>query len=125
MSQAHASNLIERQRLVDTRDLRSSERELVTAMSQLGFGRFEYLRIERGQIVLDPWPTSVRDVKFCSADPGAAKIPPADFELKAQVAQLFEYVRSVDAGEIRTLEIKHGLPFSMEIEHRVEGGRRG
>jgi hypothetical protein len=31
-------------------------------------------------------------------------------------------VRSVDAGEIRTLEVKHGLPFSMEIE--MVGERR-
>jgi hypothetical protein len=40
-------------------------------MSALGFGRFEYLRIERGELVLDPWPTVVRDVKFGSQDPGA------------------------------------------------------
>lgn len=110
-------------RPVSSRDLRGAERRFVTAMSQLGFGRFEYLRIERGEIVLDPWPTVVRDVKFGSADPGAAKLHRADFELKAQVAQLFEYVRAVDAGEIRTLEIKHGLPFSMEVE--LPGGCRG
>ncbi|MBE7542238.1 MAG: hypothetical protein HS123_07715 [Solibacteraceae bacterium] len=47
------------------------------------------------------------------------------FELKSQVADLFEYVRAVDEGEIRALEIRHGLPFSMEIEHRPEGGSRG
>jgi len=42
--------------------------------------------------------------------------------LKPQVTELFEYIRAVDAGEIRTLEVKHGLPFSMEIE--MAGGRR-
>jgi hypothetical protein len=105
-----------------TRDLRPSERTFVAAMSALGFGRFQYLRIECGELVLDPWPTVVRDVKFGSQDPGTAKIPPAAFELKPQVAELFGYVRSVDAGEIRTLEVKHGLPFSMEIE--MAGGRR-
>jgi hypothetical protein len=109
-------------RLTSTRDLRASERAFVAAMSDLGFGRFEYLRIERGELVLDPWPAVVRGVKFGSQDPGAAKIPPDEFELKPQVAELFEYVRSVDAGEIRTLEVKHGLPFSMEIE--MVGERR-
>jgi len=109
-------------RPTSTRNLLPSERTFVTAMSHLGFGRFEYLRIEHGELVLDPWPTVVRDVKFGSQDPGASKIPPDEFELKPQVAELFEYVRSVDAGEIRTLEIKHGLPFSMEIE--MAGGRR-
>ena len=54
---------------VSTRDLLSSERAFVAAMSGLHFGRFEYLRIEHGEIVLDPWPTAVRDVKFGSHDP--------------------------------------------------------
>jgi hypothetical protein len=35
--------------------------------------------------------------------------------LKQQTAQLFEFVRSVDAGEIRVLEVRGGLPFAMEI----------
>jgi len=109
-------------RPTSTRDLLATERTFVTAMTNLGFGRFEYLRIERGELVLDPWPTTVRDVKFGSHDPGVAKMPPADFELKPQVAELFEYIRDVDAGEIRTLEVKSGLPFSMEIE--MAGGRR-
>ena len=99
-----------------TKDLRPSERRMIAAMRILRFGRFEYIRIERGEIVLNPWPTSVREVKFGSRDPGAAKIPAAEFDLKPQVAELFEYVRAVDAGEIRTLEVKNGLPFSMEIE---------
>ncbi len=109
-------------RPTSTRDLRPSERAFVAAMSDLGFGRFEYLRVERGELVLDPWPTVIRDVKFGSQDPGCAKIPPAEFELKPQVAELFKYVRAVHAGEIRTLEVKHGLPFSMEIE--MAGGHR-
>ena len=109
-------------RPVSTRDLRASERTFVTAMTDLAFGRFEYLRIERGELVLDPWPSVVRGVKFGCQDPGTARTVPADFELKPQVAELFEYIRDVDAGEIRCLEIKSGLPFSMEIE--MAGRRR-
>ena len=106
-----------------TRDLRPSERGFVEAMSNLGFGRFEFLRIDRGELVLEPWPTVVRDVKFGCQDPAGTRVAPADFQLKPQVAELFEYVRAVDAGEIRTLEVKSGIPFSMEIEHGVTGGR--
>jgi hypothetical protein len=36
---------------------------------ELGYGRFESLRIERGEFVLDPWPTSVRSVKFGATTP--------------------------------------------------------
>jgi hypothetical protein len=95
-------------------------------MHEVGFGRFESLRIERGGVVLDPWPTTVRGVKFGSANTVTQKAPLADFELKAPVAEFFEYVRTVDVGEIRTLEVQNGLPFLMEIEHRPRpsGGRQ-
>ena len=44
-----------------------------------------------------------------------------EFELKQQTVQLFEFVRSVDAGEIRVLEVRGGLPFTMEIaSNRIE-----
>jgi len=41
------------------------------------------------------------------------------------VAEFFEYTRAVDAGEIRTLEIRHSLPFSMEVELAAAQGRGG
>jgi len=110
-----------------TRDLSQSERRFVAAMNELRFGRFEFLRIEHGELVLEPWPTTVRGVKFGSEDAVKHRPLPDEFELKGQVSEFFEYVRAVDAGEIRCLELRHGLPFSMEIEHRLNagGGRRG
>jgi hypothetical protein len=112
-------------RPTSTHDLSASERRFLHEMHDVGFGRFESLRIERGELVLDPWPTTVRGVKFGSVDTAAHTPPLGDFELKAQMAEFFEYVRAVDAGEIRCLELRHGLPFSMEIEHRpnANGGR--
>ena len=97
----------------------------VAAMQHLGFGRFESVRIERGELVLNPWPATVRGVKFGSEESAGPQVSSDEFELKRQVVEFFEYVRAVDAGEIRCLELRHGLPFSMEIEHRpnANGGR--
>jgi hypothetical protein len=105
-------------RPMSTRDLLHSERRFVVAMYGLGFGRFEFLRIDHGELVLDPWPTTVRDVKFCArtSQPDTAA---EEFLLKQQAVELFEYVRGVDVGEIRILDVKNGLPFSMEIEHPI------
>src|SRR4051794_27591083 len=102
-------------RLASTVDLNLSERHFVTLLQGLGFGRFEFLRIEHGQLILDPPPTTVREVKFC-AKPNQPETAAADFSLKQQVVELFEFIRSVDIGEIRVLEVRNGLPFSMEIE---------
>ena len=115
--------------VLSTSELRASDRAFVAAMQQLGFGRFEFLRIDKGELVLEPWPTTVRGVKFGSEDPSKYCTVPDEFQLKRQVIELFEYVRAVDAGEIRCLEVRHGLPFSMEVElagaRPVEEGRRG
>jgi hypothetical protein len=103
------------------RDLLPSERRFIVALNQLGFGRLEFVRIQRGELVLDPAPTAVQVLKFGSAEwqpPRRA----ADFELKEPLAKFFEYIRGVDDGAIRCLEVRHGLPFSMEIEQRISRG---
>ncbi len=105
-----------------TTDLLPAESAFVDAMQKLGFGRFEHLQIRHGQLVLNPWPAVVRDVKF-GAPVNTGKVARADSALCPQIAEFFAYVRDVDAGEIRELEVRHGLPFSMEIE--LAGGRRG
>ncbi len=106
-----------------TRQLLATERLFVGAMQRLGFGRFESLQIRGGELVLDPWPTTIQAVKFGTNESDTRELP-ADFGLKRQVVELFEYVRSVGSGEIRCLAVRHGLPFSMEVAHRpgTDGG---
>src|ERR1039458_9536087 len=106
-------------RPITTRDLLPSERRFVPAMTALRFGRYERVPIVRGELVLEPWPSTVRHVKFGAAEPGR-KDPPEGFELKKQVADFFEFVRSVQAGEIRTLHIFNALPVAIDFENRHE-----
>lgn len=103
-----------------TGDLTAPEQLFLAAMREVGFGRFEYIQLRKGQIVLDPSPVAVRDVKF-GAEAADERTTRPDCQLKRQVAEFFEYTRDVEAGEIRTLEIRHGLPFSMEVELAAQG----
>jgi hypothetical protein len=115
---------------VTINDLLPSEVVFVAAMEHLSFGRFECLQIRGGELVLDPWPTTIRDIKFATPK-NAGKPELSTAELRPQVAELFEYVRTGDTGAIRILEIRHGLPFAMEVELdgartiSAERGRRG
>jgi hypothetical protein len=84
-------------------------------MKSMPYGRFESLKIEDGELVLDPWPITVRDVKFGSEEAGYQHEPGPEFRLKKQVAELFEYIRSIEAGEIQQLFVKGGLPFLMQV----------
>jgi len=98
-----------------TRDLRPSERRFLAAMQQLGHGRFESVQIRKGELMLDPWPVAVRSVKFGAATRNRPAELSGDFDLKQEVAQLFDFIRGVDAGAIRMLEVRGGLPFAMEV----------
>jgi hypothetical protein len=87
------------------RELLPTERRFVTVLQQLGFGHLESVKIRSGEVVLDRALTLVQVPKF-----GAAESQPpsssADFELKKSMADLFEYIRGVDDGVIRRLEIR-------------------
>jgi hypothetical protein len=106
-------------------DLQHSEATFTAVMQQLGFGRFEYLQIRRGESVLNPGPPVVRDVKFGSPATTGKPVEAAS-ELGPQVTEIFTYVRETDAGEVRELEVRDGMPFSMQVEMaatRLRGGR--
>ena len=105
-----------------TCDLSLSERRFLDAMSELGFGRFEQLRIAGGEVV-NPWPVAVQIVKFGSAEAFRRRALSDEFELKSQVADFFEYVRAMKEAEIRCLEIRYGSPVLMEIETRPQERR--
>jgi hypothetical protein len=106
-----------------TCELLPSERIFLDAMHRLGYGRLEAVLIEKGELVLDPWPSTIRQVKFGASDPACEKETRTEFRLKAQLAELFEYVRSVDAGEICLSEIGGGLPFAIQIVQAPAGSR--
>lgn len=121
---------MKRGRPASTKDLLPSERSLLEMIRTLGFGQIEFLWIRAGEPVLDPKPTIVRALKF--GVPRASTVEAgSEFDLKSEAADLFEYTRDVDEGEIRILVIRHGLPFSMEIElagrtgRGLSGGGRG
>jgi len=112
---------------ITVQNLRPSEVGFIAAMHHLSFGLFEHLQIRGGELVLTPPPVTVRYVKFGTVATAGKPIDDT-LELRQQLAELFGYVREVDSGEIRSLEIRHGLPFAMELElagERTEGGGRG
>ena len=109
-------------RPTSTTDLLPSERSLLEMIRTLGFGQIEFLGITAGEPVLDPKPTIVHALKFGVPRTSTAEAG-SEFDLKSEAADLFEYTRDVDEGEIRTLVVRHGLPFSMEIELAGRAGQ--
>ena len=103
------------------RDLSPAESTFLAAASEMGFGRFEGIQIRRGSLVLTPFPTAIRTLKFGSVSREGMDCAP-NSNLKKQSEEFLELIRGIDKGVIRRLEIRHGLPFSMEIEYCISRG---
>ena len=106
-----------------TLDLLPSERILISGITVLRNGRIQSIAVRNGQVLVEPFPKTIRDVKFGTIDqPHSTKSE--EFALKRQVADLLEYIRSIDSGEILVLEVRGGVPVFMrvaapDLEHRV------
>ncbi len=86
---------------------------LLRQLQDLQFGRIENLAVIRGEPVWDAGCRLIRTVKFGSANP--PQTFSADFELKKQVRELFQTLDETSEGLILSLEVKHGLPFAVDI----------
>jgi hypothetical protein len=85
-------------------------------MQRLRFGTIEGLVIRDGEPVFDPRPRVVRDVKFGAKNGPRPESRLDDFVLKDEVREFFAQLDALGNVTIRRLEVKHGLPFRMEVE---------
>jgi len=99
--------------------LSQSKTQLIELMQHINFGYIEGIVIREGELVLDPPPRVVREIKFCAENGPRPEATKQDFVLKAQVCDFFTQVEALDNGVIHSLEIKHGLPFKMIVEENT------
>jgi len=104
---------------MNKKQLSEHQESLVEIMQSLNFGRIEDLPVHAGQPVLAPPPRVIREVKFGGDNGPRLEVANDDFELKAQVRELFAQMKVMGNGVIRCLEVKHGLPFRMTIEENA------
>jgi len=93
--------------------------EFIEMMQHINFGRIEGIVIRNGELVLDPRPRVVREIKFCAENGPRPEATKQDFLLKAQVRDFFTQVGALGNGVIHSLEVKRGLPFKMIVEENT------
>jgi hypothetical protein len=95
--------------------LSEPRRYLVELMQQLNFGRIENLTVRSGEPVLAPPPRVVHEHKFGGDNGPRPEHAAEDFLLKAQVVDLLRFLDRFGDGTIALVEVKHGLPFKLEV----------
>jgi hypothetical protein len=92
-----------------------NQKRLVEMMQELNFGRIEGLTVRNSEPTFDPPPRIIREVKFGGENGPRRELEANDFTLKAQVLELINYITNLGNGTIECLEVKHGLPFRMNL----------
>jgi hypothetical protein len=90
--------------------------KLIELLQTLNFGRIEALKIQAGQPVFDPPPRVIQKLKIGADNAPRPEAGHADFRLKAGVIELLQVIALLDDGEIRSIEVRCGLPVSAEVE---------
>lgn len=99
--------------------LSPSRAQLIEQMQRLGFGTIENLTIRDGEPVIDPPPRVIRDLKLGGENGPRPESDLGEFVLKAQVVDLLSHFDSWGDATVLSLEIKHGLPFRVQVEERT------
>jgi hypothetical protein len=96
--------------------LTPDQTRLVELMQTLNFGRVEVLHVQNGQPVFSPPPKVIRKLKMGGENTSRAEAEYGDFRLKHGVIELLEIIARLSDGEVRLIEVRFGLPVTVEIE---------
>ena len=105
--------------------LSAAQAQLVELLQAVNFGRLESLLVSRGQPTFDPPPRVIQRLKFGGENGPRAEVGYGDFRLKHGVVELLELISGIEQGEIRTIEIRFGLPCTVELEWPHHTGPAG
>lgn len=97
----------------------AASRQLIETMQDLYFGRIIELRVMSGQPMFDPPPKVVREIKFGGDNGQRLQSKTRDFTLKSQIIEMLDSIGQLGDGTLVTIEVKHGLPFSMNYEDTI------
>jgi hypothetical protein len=95
------------------------QRQIVDIIQSLGFGSIEHLCIRGGLPCYEPEPHIIQTIKLNEETERQIDRRCADLTLKKEFESLFDHLYRLPDG-IVDIEVRHGLPFRLVLERRVE-----
>ncbi|MCC7409987.1 MAG: hypothetical protein IT442_18115 [Phycisphaeraceae bacterium] len=106
---------------MDKKQLSGPQRRIIEQCQAINFGQITF-QVRGGQPNPDkPWATR-QTVKLAGGENGPRpEVASTDFTLRKEQAALIHHLSQLPDGTRVTVEVKHGLPFAVEIEqdHRA------
>ena len=100
--------------------LSPGRQRLVRLIQRVNFGRVENLLIVGGEPVFKPAPRTVQTVKLGGDNDQRTETGLEDFQLTSPVIDMLNQLTDLGDGRIERLDVRYGLPFSMEIEQDTQ-----
>ena len=97
-------------------DLSEPKRRLIELLGALQFGTIEGLQIRGGEPLLTPAPRVIQKLRLGTDSTSNPGLNLQDFWLKKPVIDLLNAITDMDNGQIACIDVRHGLPFLLEIE---------
>ena len=91
-------------------------RDLIRRMQRLNFGHLRNLRVVDGEPELHDDFESVATYLFPGDNSPRPETDRGDFVLPAEIIEFIETLQNLYCRRIAKVEIRHGLPFKMEVE---------
>ena len=91
-------------------------RSLVRRMQRLNFGYLLNLRVVDGEPELHEDFESIATYRFPGDNSPRPEFDREDFVLPAEIIEFIETLQNLYCRRIAKVEIRHGLPFKMEVE---------
>ena len=108
--------------LVPKSSLSLARQRLVELFQNQPFCRIEYLGVVDGDPRFTASTRVIQKLKMGSEAGVRPEAARSDFLLKQQVVDMFQQMTEIANGEVLSIEVRHGLPFSMEVEHHHASG---
>jgi hypothetical protein len=93
-----------------------ARQRLLALCRDIHFGRIGAFDIRDGEPVFEPAPNIVREIKFNGEHAVPAKHN-GEIPLRKQSTELFAWFDRLQNARVCYLEVKHGLPFKMNVLH--------
>ena len=74
--------------------------------------------MRNGEPLFTPPPKVIQKLRMGSDNGPRSESSLPDFWLKRQMIELLETIAELGDGEIRSIDVQHGLPLMVEIERR-------
>jgi hypothetical protein len=86
---------------------------LARLLQETNFGEIPILQVRGDEPVMDPAPDVILDIKLGGQNGPRPERDRGDFALKSELLELFEHLDSIGDGKLESIQVRHGLPFTM------------